>query len=216
MAKVTAPALSFGASGSIAKTAVYSKWKGVPYVRQHVVPSNPQTEAQQLTRTTFAQLREMWKLAPQILQGPWNAFAKGRPFTGMNKFVGENIRVIKGDANFNDFIASPGAAGGIAPEAFSVAPTANAGELELTFTTPALPDGWTLVAAQYALFQDQVPGGIFTGDLLAGEITDAPYTATVDDLTSDVEYQVGGWLQFTKPNGQIAYSVGLTRQGTPA
>src|SRR3546814_12612164 len=85
MAKTTAPLLSFGADGQIAKTMVYSKWKGIPYVRRHVVPANPQTVAQQLTRTTFSQLREMWKIAPAIAQLPWDTFAIGRPFLGLNK-----------------------------------------------------------------------------------------------------------------------------------
>src|SRR3546814_4148752 len=78
MAKTTAPLLSFGADGQIAKTMVYSKWKGIPYVRRHVVPANPQTVAQQLTRTTFSKLREMWKIAPAIAPLQRDNFAIGR------------------------------------------------------------------------------------------------------------------------------------------
>ena len=49
MAKVTAPLLSFGGLGTIGKVAVYSKWKGRPYVRQYVIPGNPKTAGQTLT-----------------------------------------------------------------------------------------------------------------------------------------------------------------------
>jgi hypothetical protein len=50
MAKVTGPALSLGASGSIAKTLVFSKVFGIPYARLSVIPMNPRTEAQAVAR----------------------------------------------------------------------------------------------------------------------------------------------------------------------
>lgn len=50
MAKVTGPLMSLDASGTVAKTATFSKWKGRNYVRQRVIPHNPQSPNQQLTR----------------------------------------------------------------------------------------------------------------------------------------------------------------------
>lgn len=50
MAKLKAPLLSLGASGSIAKTLTYFTWKGLNVVREHVVPSNPNTALQQTQR----------------------------------------------------------------------------------------------------------------------------------------------------------------------
>ena len=107
MAKTTAPLLSFGANGQIAKTQVYASWRGVKYSRRYVVPANPRTTAQQLTRTTFAFMREMWKVAPSGLKAPWDAFATGKPFLGLNKFVGENIRVLRSQPDMANFIGSP-------------------------------------------------------------------------------------------------------------
>ena len=46
MAKVSAPLLSFGASGAIAKVQVYFPWKGINAVRKYVIPSNPKSDAQ--------------------------------------------------------------------------------------------------------------------------------------------------------------------------
>lgn len=46
MAKVTGPLQSFSASGKIANSIVFAAWKGVNYVRQYVIPANPQSEAQ--------------------------------------------------------------------------------------------------------------------------------------------------------------------------
>ena len=50
MAKVTGPLMSLDASGTVAKTATFSKWKGRNYVRQRVVPMNPQAAGQVTTR----------------------------------------------------------------------------------------------------------------------------------------------------------------------
>src|SRR5690606_27546113 len=88
MGKTTAPLLSFDASGTLAKTVVYSRWRGISYARRHVIPANPRTIPQQFNRLAFATLREMWKVAPPAAQAPWDAFATGRPFTGMNAFIG--------------------------------------------------------------------------------------------------------------------------------
>lgn len=46
MAKVTGPLFSMSASGSIGKAIVFSAWKGVQYVREHVIPTNKMTEDQ--------------------------------------------------------------------------------------------------------------------------------------------------------------------------
>lgn len=50
MAKLKAPLLSLGASGSIGKAIVYFTWKGLNVARQHVVPSNPKTSGQTTQR----------------------------------------------------------------------------------------------------------------------------------------------------------------------
>jgi hypothetical protein len=214
MAKVSAPLLSFGASGQIAKTMVASKWKGIKYMRQHVIPANPNTVAQQAARGLFAELREMWKLAPAVLAAPWDAFALGRPLTGMNKFVGENMRVLNGEADFNNMIFSPGAKGGTPPMTFAATTGAGSGEVDATFTTPTPPTGWTLAGIAAAAFNDQVPGGIFTGPLVADFEAAPTLVVTLTGLGAAEACQVGGWLVWTKPDGSTAYSVGLTDQAT--
>lgn len=50
MATVTGPLFSIDASGGYASTMVFSKWKGRNYVRQLVIPSNPQSLAQETAR----------------------------------------------------------------------------------------------------------------------------------------------------------------------
>jgi len=54
MAKVNGPLLSLGATGQIGKALVYSTWKGLNTVRQHVVPANPNSTAQATQRGYMA------------------------------------------------------------------------------------------------------------------------------------------------------------------
>lgn len=208
MSKTTAPLLSFGAAGQIGKTMVFSKWKGIPYVRKHVIPANPRSAAQTLTRSVFALLREMYKLSPALLRAPWDAFAQGRPFTGMNKFVGENVRVLREELDLANFIASPGARGGLAPVLMVAAP-GGAGIITATFTVPAAPDGWAIDGAVASAVRDQDPHGIFAGEIVAAEDLGAPYVVNLAGLTTGEQYVVGGWLRWTKPDGTFAYSVSL-------
>lgn len=50
MAKVKAPLFGFSASGKLANSLVYMKWKGIDDVREYVVPSNPRSADQTTQR----------------------------------------------------------------------------------------------------------------------------------------------------------------------
>lgn len=212
MAKVTGPFMSFGGSGQIGKAMVAAKWRGVQYVREYVVPSNPRTVAQQEIRVLFAYLREMWKLAPGEVLTAWNAFAQGRPFTGMNKFVGENVRVLKREADLDNFIGAPGSGGGLPPLSITPSTGANAGEIDVSITPPSAPDGWVLVKAVATAFPDADPTGIFTGPYVAATDEDSPWEVTLEGLPTGVNCQVQAWLVWQKQSGKLAYSVALSQQ----
>ena len=51
--RLTGPAMSLGASGSMAKTLVFSIWKGQPYGRLHVTPVNRNTTGQNTVRSVL-------------------------------------------------------------------------------------------------------------------------------------------------------------------
>lgn len=88
MAKITGPLMSVSASGSFGGAMVFSSAKGVPYVRQLVVPRNPNSNAQQGVRANMSGLNKLWAAmsaldkatwdarAKQLGQSPWNAFVK--------------------------------------------------------------------------------------------------------------------------------------------
>lgn len=214
MSKTTAPLLSFGARGQIAKTAVYSTWRGIPYVRRHVIPANPNTVAQQTTRTTFSMLREMWKLAPTLARAPWDTFATGRQFLGLNAYIGENMRVIRGEMDMQKFIGSPGARGGLPPVSVVPGTGSGSGEIDVAFTNPSPPSGWTLEAEVAMAFPDQQPGLDFGGPMIVDQADPPSGSITLSGLPPATLCIVAGWLVWTKPNGDTAYSVGVTDTAT--
>jgi hypothetical protein len=95
MAKVKSPLFGFDASGQLAKTLVYMKWKGINDVRQHVIPANPNTAAQQAQRAFIADCVALWHSTgwtPNDLTA-WNRYAgvKPRPMSGYNAFSSDFI-----------------------------------------------------------------------------------------------------------------------------
>lgn len=215
MAKTTAPLLSFGASGAIAKTQVYSKWKGRPYVRRHVIPSNPQTSEQTLTRNAFSWLQAVYKLAPSLVTDTWTLYAKGVVMTGRNAFTKFNLPDLRPASDLTDLVLSPGALGGLPPTA--VVATPGSGQLSCAVTAPTtLPVGWTIAGAVAAAVRDQDPQSGVLYTITAGSDMSAPYTIVLTGLTASELYQVRAWLIWTRPDGLTAYSPDISTTGTPS
>lgn len=89
MAKATGPLFSLDARGQLGKAIVYSIWKGINYVRRHVVPENPQTECQLIIRTVITDGSQKWAddtitASDKIL---WDAAADGKPYSGFNLYM---------------------------------------------------------------------------------------------------------------------------------
>jgi len=95
MAKLKAPLFSLGASGSIAKTLVYFPWKGINAVREHVVPTNPKTTAQQAQRAhmtaALTEFHGAGYLEADMTAWARLAGAEGKIMTGFNRMVKEFI-----------------------------------------------------------------------------------------------------------------------------
>lgn len=212
MAKTTAPLLSFGASGSLAKTMVASKWKGRPYMRQHVVPANPNSTAQQSTRLAFSFASNVWKSMGSIGVAPWDRFATGQVLTGRNAMTGKFVSFVRGEADLALMQFSPGAKGGIAPSDITLTPAA--GQITVDFTNPAPPTGWTLTAAQAVIIIDQdylTPVTYLTAE---DEDTVTKNQIVFAGLDAATDYVVGGWLKWAKPDGSVAYGASITKQAT--
>jgi len=212
MAKTTAPLLSFDASGQIAKTQVYSRWKGRSYTRRHVIPNNPQTSEQMLTRDVFSFLQNVYKYLPTLGIEPWEAYARGKVMTPRNAFSKSNIASIRSETDLDLLTLSPGALGG--PPAASVTPTPGSGTLSLAITAPSnLPTGWTIYSAVGIAILDQDPHAPTSYVIKAGEDLTSAYVVALSGLTAGVtQYRV--WLKWTRPDGSIAYSPDIGGQST--
>lgn len=100
MSKVFGGLLSLDASGKFGRTIVYSKWRGVPYARLLVTPSNPRTALQVATRVALAAVGKVTKRAD--LSGDEVTFIKTITPAGQswNSYFGREI-VGAGLVNFD-------------------------------------------------------------------------------------------------------------------
>jgi hypothetical protein len=213
MAKTTAPLLSFGASGSLAKTLVASKWKGRPYMRQHVVPANPQTAGQTSTRQAFTFASNVWKNLGPLAIAPWDRFATGQVLTGRNAFTGSFVRNVRGEVDLALMEFSPGAKGGPALNDITITPAAT--QLTMTFDTPTPPTGWTIQGCVGVLILDQdyaAPSSYVT--IEDEDLVPAPYEIVFAGLVAATTYACGGFIRWVKPDLSLAYSPSITKLGT--
>lgn len=195
MSKVTAPLLSFGASGQIAKTQVYSTWKGIPYARRHVVPANPRSVEQTSTRSVFTFLNAVWKVAPEDFRAAWSMFVKGQPLTDRNAFVSKNLGLLRPNDFLDGIVLSPGAKGGLTGD---VVVTPGAGDLVITGVPPSpLPSGWTVTRFIAAAILEQDPHLGVEYDVVSGSDTTSPYSVTLTGLAAG-SWVAGGWFEYQK------------------
>lgn len=213
MAKTSGPLLSLGARGTIASTVTFSNWRGVGYARQRVIPANPQSASQTITRNAFTYASGLWKIATALAVAPWDRFAQGQALTGRNAFIGEFVRLVGSDTDLLNMIWSPGAKGGLPATSISVTPGSE--QLQIDFVTPTAPTGWTLDSAIAAVTENNDPQSDAVGVITSGEDDVTQATVTLTGLTAAQEYVVGGWLRWLKPDGSVAYGASLEDTGTP-
>lgn len=144
MVKVNGPMMSFDASGTLAKTATFSKWKGRNYVRSRVIPANPQSAAQVSMRSMMKFLSQIWAGLTAGNKATWDTLAAADAVSPFNSFIGANM------ARWNSFKgptketpAAEAGAGGAAP---TTTPTAGVKEITLSIAdgAPAPAWGWLI------------------------------------------------------------------------
>ena len=94
MARITLSPLLTDIRGKVAD-AVFSKWKGVNYVRARVTPSNPQTAAQTLQREALADCLLDWQSIKAWAKAVWDTYASGYNASGYNFYMDVNIMRVK-------------------------------------------------------------------------------------------------------------------------
>lgn len=210
MAKVQGPLLSMGAQGQIGNSQVYASWKGINYARRYVVPSDPNTLGQQLTRGVFRAVDQMYKYMGALSQAPWIAAVKGRPMVARNLLMKTNIPLIRTELDIANWVASPGNGGGIAPAAFAAVPGAGASSIDCTLTEPDIPVGWTITKAVFSCTPNRAPDALVTEQTVEASDAVSPYTATLTVPQASTEYVVSGWLEWVRSDGLTIYGRSIT------
>lgn len=216
MAKVSAPLLSLGASGTIADTITMARWRGVPYARQRVIPANPRTAAQQSTRSVFTEGSNSWKTAPSDFVAPWNAFAEGKPLTGRNAYIGSFTEQLRGETDLANWEVSPGARSGQTVQSVSGSAGTSSGEIDMTYSLPPAPSGWTMDEVTFVTAPDQDPSDPWENGIVVHSDTGMTGNYTITGLDASTDYAVGAYITWTRPDGRAAYGASITNIVTSA
>jgi hypothetical protein len=91
MARVVGPLMSISASGTYAKTLVFSIWKGRPYVRERVIPDNPRTAKQLGVRAMMSFLSQIWTTLIAGEKDDYEEGAAGKSISPFNEFLSQNL-----------------------------------------------------------------------------------------------------------------------------
>lgn len=214
MPTVTAPLLSFNASGQIAKTQVYSSWKGIPYVRRYLIPANPSSTGQVSTRNVFSWLNFVWRIAPSDLVAPWAAAVKARQMLDRNLFIKQNLPTLRPATDLTGLVMSPGARGGL-----SGGITVTPGNDQLTFAGVApdpLPAGWSIVKLVGAAIKQQDPHSDQDYEIFTVSDATSAYSVVMSGLESVTDYVAAGWWVYQRSASvaDLAYSAAIGAEYT--
>lgn len=151
MAGVRGPLMSFDASGKVANSIVFSKWKGRNYVRQLVTPHNPKSGSQTGMRSMFGFLATLWASIAAGDQATWDELAETGNYSPFNAYMKAN------QADWRNFgsptEATPAAAAGTPAALGTEAANASGRNIILTGTNAAGGDNWGI-----AIFRDPSMG----------------------------------------------------------
>lgn len=151
MVRVYGPMMSLDASGTLADAATFSKWKGRNYVRQRVVPANPNSVSQQSVRGMMKFLSQAWAALSAANKATWDDRAKVTIVSNFNAYVGANLD------RWTAFKApskeDPATETGVAPAAPTTTITAGRKELQLS-----IADGAQLPDWEWFIFRSTVTG----------------------------------------------------------
>lgn len=206
MARLTGALFSLSASGTIADTLTFAKWKGIQYVRTRVIPANPRSAAQLDVRGIFSTLNELWKRMDVYPRLPFTLAVKGLPLTDRNKHIQVNIPLLQSDANLNHLVMS--VASGSALPLDNVV-TADGADGTATWTADApspLPTGYALAAAIGVAVEDGDPSPVLTRQTYYTYVGATPWAGAID-VPTDGTYQIGVFALYSHVSGASYCSI---------
>jgi len=142
MATTKGPLGSLDASGKLADVLVFSKWKGRPYARRLVTPTDPKSDAQLANRAVVRFLSGEWG---KPLNYPWNANwdapAQPTQITPFNAYQAFNLlRATQDQAPTIDPVQTAG--GTLSTFSVQLFPTGGKGIIVWAWTISLLDEGW--------------------------------------------------------------------------
>lgn len=181
MAKSPAPFMSINPSGSIAGLLTASRWKGRPYLRLLVTPSNPQTSLQSAVRSILGAVAKASKV---VLTSFVDEAGVGSPFftTARDDAPSGQSWVSwlqKESYNASSTIDSEWTGLGETIQGYF---TSTAGDIGLIDYTPTYPDGVSCSAGKQLYYL-----AYFASHSLSGDVKTAGATAIVGAQQSDVD-----------------------------
>ncbi len=144
MVKVSGPMMSLGASGTLADTITFATWKGRPYVRERVIPSNPQSGAQTGRRSMFKFTTQNWTNLSAPKKATWQDLADQIVASPFNAFIRQNME------NWHNFLAPSEEASALRSDVAGVSDNASDGtweenRIKLETTLATLNQNWGLI-----------------------------------------------------------------------
>jgi len=144
MARITFSPLMVDARGSVSDT-VFSVWKGIHYIRSRIVPHNPKSDDQIAQRDALSHTLTLWQSVKSWSKAVWDTYATGYPLSGYNRYVQDNIKLVKaGTAG----VLTPYLATYIPISAMDAA-AGGAGEIACSWTNDSGVHGTDYVTAYY-------------------------------------------------------------------
>ena len=90
MVKLTGPAASIGAAGSLAGVLTFSSSKGKRYLKRKSKPTQPRTKPQVSIRAAMAFLSPEWKRPIQTIRDSWIPSAAATQISPFNAYISAN------------------------------------------------------------------------------------------------------------------------------
>lgn len=183
------PSVIVGSMSGKAGPVVFSRWKGQPYIRQHVVPSNPNTDAQQAQRAYFSQIVSWWHQLAALMVTFCDALVEGEALSGFNAFMTQNVKDL---VDAVDPRIIPTSSDIVAVESF-VATTGASGII-----TCAWNAGDAVGSSHMYFFACPYPEDVLTGEIFKptySETLVSDEAVSLSDLEAATAYQIFGIVE---------------------
>lgn len=162
-----------------------------------------------LTRDLFANLSNMWLNGPAELTATWDAQAAGRPYTGRNHMMGNNIKLLRGQTSILDFQGSPGNLSGFPILSIAGVQSATLDSIAVTVGLPTLPVDWVITESIAIAFLAVTDPSDDVGQIYVGTGSTPFGSITIAGPDHTLDYVVCGWLKYTRPDAKTAYGPSL-------